>query len=700
MTKKYNRIAAIDYESFLISNETPIPQPVCLSWAEGDKSGLLNHIQAEKYIEDLYDTDTLIIAQNVTFELLLTYHYYPNLREKTIEHLDKGLFYCTQLYQTLLDNVAAKPSNASSLADLVKLYFNKDISETKTDPDAWRLRYSELYNVPLSQWPKPAVDYAINDSIYALRIYKEQQIENDTIRFDSHVRASFALNYMAAPGMLIDSQRVEVLTREIDEYLNPIYDQLEAKGFMKRDKNGKLSKNIKVLQEYVKENFTGHKLTDKKAIQVSGEALDFYSLEKEDDIITMFRSIGVYEKAKSAFLSNLKKADPVIRTSYNAIVRSGRTSARRSSAYPSVNIQQMPRTLKGVTYDIRNCFVARAGYKFVSIDYNNLELLSTAQQLYNIYGTSAMKDIINSGEGPTDLHAVFACELMTRDLGKEVTYDEFVKNKKDPKYKPYREKGKPVTLGVPGGLGMDTMRTQFNAAGIKLAFKEIKKFGSRYAAQSMVWKYQSEFPNIRVARTGFREYTVVVDELVGLRKILYKLYPELERFLRTGHEKYLNGHTKWEKDDWGEWEKVDLYRYQTNGVKRNYCTYTALCNGLMMQGTSAVGAKLAVWNAFKDSLDKDDVWPRAFIHDEILWEIKDDDKFQENVDRCAEIMIDSMAEILPDVRISVEAEYFKHWTKSANEGSRQYWKDKGCKVLQWEGNTIRGNNEKKQQNQT
>lgn len=684
-----DKIMAIDYETYLISNEMPIPKPVCLSFFDGEETGLLVGDDIEPFLEKILNENYLIVAQNATFELLVTFKYYPKLKTKIIESLKEGRWYCTQLYQTLLDNIAEKPTYASSLAQLVLHYFNEDLSTEKSDPDAWRLRYSELESVPLLAWPKRAVDYAINDSIWAYKVRENQLKINRLVGYKEHIKASFALNWMATRGMLTDTDRVDLLSDEIDALLNPTYAWLENLGFMNRKtvkKTGKVkvSKNIKGLQEYVKDNFENLMKTPAGSIQVSKEALDFYCLEKEDKIISAFRGLSVYEKAKTAFLSRLKTADPVIRTSYNAIVRSGRTSSRTTSAYPSVNIQQMPRALKGVTYDIRNCFVARPGFKFVSIDYNNLELLCCAQQLFLEYGWSKMKDIINSGDKPTDLHSVFACELMSRKVKKDIKYEEFVKNKKQEEYKPYREKGKPVTLGKPGGLGLDTMRTQFNAAGIKLDFQVIMKCKTEGQARSGVRKFGSEYPRMRVSRTGFKEWSIVLDELVELNKILYDLYPELERFLKEGHSKYKNGKYGWEKNDWGEWEKQELYRYKAAGVERNYCTYTALCNGKLMQGPSASGAKNAVWNAVIEYLDSDEVFPVAFIHDEILFEIRENDNFISNIDRCAEIMVDSMAEVFPDVRIAVEAEVFKYWTKSGNDWSRQYWKDSGSEELKWE----------------
>lgn len=674
----------LDFETDKISNENPIPAPVCLSWAEGSNSGLVAGMHdMRELLRDVLEKDKPVVAHNATFELMVIHVHFPELRNLLWDHIERGGWICTQLYQQSIDNVSQKEHFDKSLAGLVKVYFKKDISESKTNPNAWRLRYSELRGVPLENWPKEAVTYAIDDSIWALKVYARQYALKPKLEYASHVRASFALNLMGNRGILTLRERVECLRDELDSILNPVYAELEEKGFMNRTKTGKLTKNVKALKQYVADNFKNVQYSKAGGVSVAGEHLDAYLLEKDDDILQKFRFLGVYEKTKTAFVSRLLTANPVIRTGYNAIVRSGRTSSRASSLLPSANIQQLPRELKGVTWDVRNCFVPRPRFKLVTIDYNNLELLAVAVQLQRLYGRSAMLDIINGGDTPTDLHSMFACKLMSADKAILITYEEFVKNKNNPEYKPYRQKGKPVTLGVPGGLGFATMRTQFNKEGINLKYKVIAKSEYEVVVRRLLKKYEGEFKNLRVARTGFREYSLIIDELVGLRKILYDLYPELELFLKEGHKKFLTGQSGWKKNEWGEWEEDLYYRYEFQGVKRDFCNYTATCNGMLMQSPSAVGAKHAVWNTMKEFelTDNQEVFPIAFIHDEVVYEIADNENLRANVDRCAEILIDSMQEMLPGTRVAVEAEVKDYWSKSVSLWGVNYFKNANDKQL-------------------
>jgi hypothetical protein len=272
---------------------------------------------------------------------------------------------------------------------------------------------------------------------------------------------------------------------------------------------------------------------------------------------------------------------------------------------------------------------------------------------------------------------------MSSDTKRVILYDEYVANKKKEGWKEYRQKGKPVTLGVPGGMGYDTIRTQFNKEGINLPFDILQRCQYEVVARRLVGKYQQEYPSIRVKRTGKKEWSVVFDEIVKLKKILFKLYPELEMFLKEGHLKYVNGEFGYTKNEYGEWEKEPYYKYKTLGVERDYCTYTAFTNGFLMQAPSAVGAKKAGVNIFKEYAECDEVYPLAFIHDEYIFEIKDNNNLQKHVDRCAEIMVDSMKSVLTSVRVAVEAEIKDYWSKDICLSSRNYWKDKNSTELKY-----------------
>lgn len=156
------------------------------------------------------------------------------------------------------------------------------------------------------------------------------------------------------------------------------------------------------------------------------------------------------------------------------------------------------------------------------------------------------------------------------------------------------------------------------------------------------------------------------------------MYPEVREFLQGRHEDFLTGEFKWRKNDFDEFEKEPLYKFQNRGIKRDYAMYTQFCNSYLMQTPSAQGAKEMLWNIGYKARNNPDVHLKAFIHDEIILEIAENDQFAENVDNAAQIMLFSMQNVLPSVRLNVEAVSMKYWSKKG-DGSfeRLYWLDPG-----------------------
>lgn len=652
-TTKLRNLVAIDFETHLIGKGAVYPKPVCVSSYDGRHAFLYRKEEMEPFLKDvlLYNT---IVAHNATFECGVIYHHFPALRELLLNALDGGRIICTLINDQLLNVTREKPLFKLSLADLVKHYFDEDISETKTE-DSWRLRYSELEDV--EEWPEEAVKYALDDSIWAYKIFNEQPDTESKLS----VQASVYLNLMGSKGMQVDLNRVQQLKDEIMVYLNPRYDYLIEQGYCQKV-CGAVKKKTKHLKDYLESTGIELRRSRKGGVSIKSEDLEFYIHQKPDDkIIQSFIDIAEYEKVLTAYISRLD--DTPVHSQYSTVKSTGRTSASGSSFYTSLNIQQMPREVPNVSYDIRNCFVPREGMKFVSIDYAGLELASTAHQLYTVYKKSDMMEKINSGNEPVDMHSMLAAKI------KRVSYEEFIAHKKE--WKETRQLAKPINLGFPGGIGYDTMRGLLWQSGIKTKFNILHREASKQAL--VILLYQLKAPDVRIARTDVDEWALVQDELVVLKREFFDLYPELERFLKDGHKKYITNKSKWVMNDFGEWEEEPMYAYDIYGFKRDYCTYTAFCNGFLMQTPSAIGAKRAVNKIMRKYHDHPDISPLAFIHDEIIFEVKEDRK--DLVDDVANDMIDAMQSILSTVRITVEASMMNYWQKADGFWTKQYFKD-------------------------
>jgi len=246
----------------------------------------------------------------------------------------------------------------------------------------------------------------------------------------------------------------------------------------------------------------------------------------------------------TSYIKNLKDSDKIY-SQYSTTKSTGRTSSSQSKLFSSINIQQIPRAVEGVSYDVRNCFIPRPGFKICSIDYRGLELCSAAHQLYKTLGYSYMREALNEGDAPTDMHSKLAAKI------KGISYEEFIQHKKD--YKDDRQKAKPINLGFPGGIGYDTMRHLMWKDGIKTRFQVLETAKRKNDLYYYLTNLAS--PDLRIKRQGKHEYALVQDELVLLKKYMFDLYPDLEQFLKETQLKFLTGKTKFKKNDFDEWEE-------------------------------------------------------------------------------------------------------------------------------------------------
>ena len=657
---------AIDWETYLIGNESIFPKPVCLSGYDGKETFLLDSKGSkDKLHEILTNPSELIIAHNAVFECGVAVIHFPEFANMIFDALDNGRFYCTKINESLNNIIREKKIYDLSLAGLVKHYFDVDISETKTDPDAWRLRYSELDGIPIIDWPEAAKRYAIDDSIWA---YGVQQLQTP-IKQNLALKSAVYLNLMGAQGFRIDKSRVTQLEREIWEFLTPHYEFLVSQGFCDYvAKQKQPRKQTKKLREYVESLGVQLQFTAKGGTSMAGDSIDAYLLEKEDPVLRAFSELAKYEKILTSYLNRLRGADKIY-SQYSTDKNSGRTSSNGSKLFDSVNIQQMPRKVEGVTYDVRNCFMPRPGFKVFSIDYGALELRAVAHQLYTLLGYSNLRKILNQGDKPTDPHSILAARMKNMEY-----YENF---KKD--YKEDRDKAKEVSLGLPGGMGYDTIRGSMWGKGVKTYYNVLEKSYSKNDLQYYLWNLGAS--DIRIKRLGKNEYALVQDEIVNIKRFVFELYPELEQFLKEEHKRFLNGKNKWVKNEFDEWEEEPLYRYEVGDFVRDNCTYTAICNGYLMQSPSAQGAQMAMNKMIRTYWNHPDVIPQAFIHDECIFEIRIGTEF-DHVPRICEIMIEEMQKVLSSVRIVVEAENCgDYWRKSGGEWSKTYWKDPGDEKL-------------------
>ena len=482
--------------------------------------------------------------------------------------------------------------------------------------NTWRLRYQELTDVPISRWPKAASDYARTDAATTLEVFFAQGDGKEIADEPRQLRAAWALHLMGIWGLRTDGQEIERLEKKFTAEYNDLMKVATDAGLVRVNKKGEYQKDLKVIRERIKQK-NGNKKTAKGMIATDAESME----ETGDEILIGLTRAEHLRKLNHTYLSGLKGGiDHAMTVRWNSLVESGRTSAtqmRLEGHEPhGAPLQQMPRK-----DDIRPTIIPRPGNAFIMVDYDTLELRTLAQVCKHFFKASNMATAINSGK---DLHLVMAAQI----LGK--SYEDLDRQKKDPSIKDARQFGKIANFGLPGGMGV--------ASFVSFAWSSYRMRLDYNKAQALVNQWRKAWPEML-------KYFQLISSWVGAR---------------------------------GETSVTQLYSNRRRG--RLY--FTEACNTLF-QGLAADGAKDALWQVTKACYVEPlsplyGCRPVIFMHDEIILEAPKG-KVHEAAEEMRRIMVDTMQNWVPDVKITASPSAALRWYKEAEEV-----RDLNGKLIPWE----------------
>ena len=508
-----------------------------------------------------------------------------------------------------------------SLGGLVMRYFGVDISSTKKGPDVWRLRYGELANTPLEDWPREAIEYAKDDAIWTLKVAVAQsaalEVDGHTVVDDMgritdetpQTAADWALHLMAIKGVRTDPERSEALIKSTYDGIKAAAAKAVQAGILRpnpKNKTGYSDVRSKLIARieaaYSRQGMTAPQ-TEKGNTKYGGDVL----LASGDPILVEWGEAQEHMTLAKNFLGALPYGyDYPLISSPNVLVNTGRTSWR------GPNLQNPPR--KG---GYRECFIPEAGNVFVTCDWSVAELCALAQVQLDWFGESRLADVINAGK---DVHYVMAAEI----LG--VTYDEVLTH---PKGKATRQFAKVPGFGLIGGLGLDSFIDYAKNSGVIITRE-------RAAEIIDVWK---------------------------------KTWPESVRYLQ---------HIGFKTDATGEFTAVQL----RSGRVRGACRYTSGANTHFQGLVSDIG-KASLWQVQKECWGDPTSplygsRPWLFLHDEILMECAED-KADAAARRLQAIMEETAMRYHADVKAKAEPALMRRWYKGA-----EACYDSEGKLIPWE----------------
>ena len=694
-------IIAIDSETALFGpgNMAPLASCWAFAWRDGSKvvTDLQSHRDGARWFMQLLDEAAAgkwtLSFQNGPYDFAVLMAEYPEAIPLVRKALEAGAIHDTLHAEWLLDTALGllrvewseekqeyKSNKSYGLENLARVYLGWPPYK-----DEWRLRYGELRDVPIHMYPEGARIYPQKDVEATLLITEIQRDQaariaphDPLVASLAHVNRTYtALHMIACWGQELDPDDAQVLYECMVRYTEGFVPALEEAGLvvrhLKGKKAGSLTKKKAPLQALV-----ARALTESGMLEVEGHVdwqevlarpMDFL----DDDYLTeggktgnrqikcsgdVLKTLAAYEGYADPELAKLIKTEGAflegekLRTAFGApmqifgagplhsrygFAETGRTTCSGGSkkARTGFNIQQLPRKLPkelvklilervGREIDVRSCFTARKGWVLSSSDYSALEACTFAQACKWLVGYSELGEAINRGIDP---HTLFATDLL------HCTYEEALARvqAEDPIATMARQRSKVGNFGFPGGMGWKKFLKYARGQGVVLTAAESKELHRLYRAR---WPEALDYFGLASAACENGETTII-----GM----------VSQMVRGG------------------------------------VNYTAWCNG-NFQEHAAFGATTAcwsiVWECYDESLGSDLYGSRvdAFVHDEFIGE-HPEDRAHEAATRLAEIGVEEMQAINPDVKITMEPALMRRWYKGAKtvrdeHGRLQCWEPK------------------------
>ena len=447
---------ALDTETRLIEQGRLDPDLVVCSVSAEFEPELWHHQEpsTEAHLCALFlDEDVAVVGANFSFDAAVIMRRYPSLVLPMFRAYRAGRVLDVQLAQKLIDLAHGEMDgythptqgyirHSYSLAALHERYGFGTLEK-----DEWRLKYGNLITTPLESWPEGAKKYALDDADATLRVWHAQQAHAEFLTdLAAQTRAALALHLQSCVGMITDARAVAAYIEELGTEIERCRQLLVVEQIVRPNGSKDTKKAKAFMLKACEEAGIEPKLTAKEGISLDAEAC-------RDVADPVMLAYSTFTSAKTT----LSRAETLklgsqglpLQTSYNVLVNNGRTSSREPSApLVGMNLQNLPRGGK-----LRECFVARPGFVFCSVDYTGAELHTFAQVENWVTGRSLMGEALNAKK---DLHCLLAATM----LG--CSYEECFENKSRSPYKEARQLAKAGNFGYLGGMGAKKFMLQSN----------------------------------------------------------------------------------------------------------------------------------------------------------------------------------------------------------------------------------------------
>lgn len=253
------------------------------------------------------------------------------------------------------------PSSSVGLDFLAKKFFNHEMISFKQA--VGKEKNFSFVDINIAK------DYASEDALFTLKTYNKllTLLDEELVVLANELEFSFLkiLMKMENEGIMIDVSFFENLLKQNEEELNSIKSEI----FRLANKDF----NINSVQQLATILFEDLKLPTKKRTKTGYSTNEkvLNELINEHEIIPLILTYRELFKLKSTYIEPLIKLGLKELRVHTDFLQTGTSTGRLSSKNP--NLQNIPVKTE-VGRKIRQGFIAKKGYKLVSIDYSQIEL--------------------------------------------------------------------------------------------------------------------------------------------------------------------------------------------------------------------------------------------------------------------------------------------------------------------------------------
>ncbi len=405
-----------------------------------------------------------IIGQNLKFDLSLLYYQY-------------GFKEVEPFADTMIMAWLSDPGSKVGLDALAKKFFKYEMKPFKE-----MVKKGENFShVAISD----ATFYAAEDAWMTFMLYgaikKKMELSSLThlLKEAKNVEYPFinVLIRMEGLGIKVDQDKLHVLQKTLSGDLSTLTEEIYALSGSEFNIRSTQQLGVVLFQQL---GLKGGKKT--KTGYSTNEAV-LQSLKGEHPVIAKILEYREYQKILSTYIEpllKLAKKDEHSRI-YTSFVQTGTATGRLSSRDP--NLQNIP-VRSALGRSVREAFVAKEGYKLVSIDYSQIEL----RLLAHFSKDAALLEAFNKG---VDIHLATSTILFGEEKAKEK-----------------RNFAKSVNFGLLYGMGPKKLSDELG-----ITSSEAKEIISNYFAS---------FPTVKSFLEGIQERVKIdgyVETILKRRRI-------------------------------------------------------------------------------------------------------------------------------------------------------------------------------------